>query len=46
MKEIIINELDLLKEITDLLKIVLAGTRRRMQICLHRNGGCIEGNGN
>ena len=43
MKEIIINEVDLLKENKDLLKRVIAG---RMQVCLQRNRGHIEGNGN
>ena len=45
-KEQIINAVDLLKENQDLLKRVIAGMRRRMQVCLQRNWGHIEGNWN
>ena len=45
-KNKIINEVDLLKEIQDLLKIAIAGMRRRMQLCFQRLGGYIEGNRN
>ena len=41
-KEIIINELDLLEGNQNLIKILLAGMRRRMQVCLHRNEGHIQ----
>ena len=43
--EIIINQVDLQKENQDLLERVMAGMRR-MQVCLQRNGGHIERNGN
>ena len=42
----IINNVDLLKENQDLLIRVMAGMRRKMQACLPRNLGHIEGNGN
>ena len=42
----IIDQDDLLKENQDLIKIVIARMRRRMQVCFERNGGPIEGNGN
>ena len=45
-KEIIKNEVDLPKKNRDLLKRVMAGMRRRMRVCLQRNGGNIKGNGN
>ena len=45
-KEIILNEVDLLKFNQDLLNRVVAKMRRKMQVCLQRNGGHIEGNGN
>ena len=45
-KQRIIDEVDLLKENQNSLKRVMAGMRRRMQVCLQRNGGHIEGNGN
>ena len=35
-----------MKENQDLLKSVMTGMRRRMQVCLQINGGHIEGNGN
>ena len=41
-KENIINEVDLLKENQYLLNRVMAGMRRRMEVCLQRNGGHIE----
>ena len=44
-EERIINEVDLPKENQDLLKRVMAGKRRRMQVYLQINGGHIEGNG-
>ena len=43
-KERIKNEVDLLKENQDLLKRVMAGMQRKMQVSLQGNGGHIEGN--
>ena len=34
------------RENKDLLNRVMAGMRRRVQVCLQRNEGHIEGNGN
>ena len=45
-KESKINEVDILKENQDFIERVMAGMRRRMQVCLQKNGGHIEGNGN
>ena len=45
-KEIIIYGVDLRKESNDVLKGVMAGMRRRMQVCLQRNAGHVQGNGN
>ena len=41
-----INELDLLNGNQDILKIAIAGMRRRMLVCLQRNEGHTEGNEN
>ena len=45
-KELTIYEVNLLKENQDILKRVMAWMRWRMQVCLQRNVGHIEGNGN
>ena len=45
LKKKIINEVDLLKENQNILKRVMAGMRRRIQVCLQRNGGHIDENG-
>ena len=45
-KERVIYEVDLLKENHNWIKGVLAGMQRKMQVCLQRNGGHIEGKGN
>lgn len=40
----IVNEVNLLKENPDLVKRVFAGMRKRLQVCVERNGGHVEGN--
>ena len=44
MKEWIISEVDLLKENQEMLKRVMSGMRRSIQIYLQSNGRHIEGN--
>ena len=44
LKERTVNEVNLLKGKQDLVKRVIAGMRRRLQVCVERNGGHVEGN--
>ncbi len=44
LKERIVNEVNLLKGNQALVKRVIAGMRRRLQVCVERNGGHVEGN--
>lgn len=44
LRERIVNEVNLLKENPDLVKRVFAGMRKRLQLCVERNGGHVEGN--
>ena len=42
----IINDVDLLKENQDLIKRIMAGMRRKIQVCLQRKEGHTVGRGN
>ena len=44
LKERIENEVNLLEGNQDLGKRVIAGMRRRLQVCVERNEGHVEGN--
>ena len=44
LKEKIVNEDNLLKGKQDLGKRVITGMGRRLQVCVERNGGHVEGN--
>ena len=44
LKERIVNEVNLLKGKQDLVKRVIAGMRRKLQVCVERNGAHVEGN--
>ena len=44
LRERIVNEVNLLKENPNLVKRVFAGMRKRLQLCVDRNGAHVEGN--
>ena len=44
LKERIVNEVNSLKGKGDSVKRVIAGMRRRLQVCVERNGAHVEGN--
>ena len=44
LRERIVNEANLLKENPNLVNRVFTGMRKRLQLCVHRNGAHVEGN--